>query len=61
MNREKCRHFLLLAVLLLLALPPRLWAQSENRAALVVRYADGHTAEFKDSGGGAYTAFEPRV
>ncbi|MCA9941244.1 MAG: hypothetical protein KC418_21535 [Anaerolineales bacterium] len=41
MNREKCRHFLLLAVLLLLALPPRLWAQSENRAALVVRYADG--------------------
>ncbi|MCB9102002.1 MAG: RHS repeat protein [Anaerolineales bacterium] len=26
-----------------------------------VRYADGHTAEFEDSGGGAFTAFEPRV
>ncbi len=38
---SKIKHFLLLGLLILLALPPRLWAQSSNQAALVIRYGDG--------------------
>ena len=37
----KIKHFLLLALFTLLALPPRLWAQSPNQAALVIRYGEG--------------------
>lgn len=37
----RIKHFLLLSWLLLLALPPRLWAQASHRAALVIRYGDG--------------------
>ncbi len=45
----KIKHFLLLALFTLLAaplvaLPPRLWAQSPNQAALVIRYGDGQVA-----------------
>ncbi len=37
----RIKHFLLLSLLLLLALPPRLWAQASHQAALVIRYGDG--------------------